>query len=405
MLSAYACSPIRGSEPGNGWVWAFTLAEKGYNVWCLTNVEDKDAVMLEHKKINLPNLKFIFVSLPFGMDKYLLDVSSKKIYLHYRLWQKKILTVAKELHSKIHFDIIHHVTFGSLQQASHLWKLNGAKFILGPVGGGQKALKEFKSYFGSSWKIEIARNMISEYLLKFSSNLKNMIKNADHILAANEDTKEMIIKRGYCGPEKIHLVLDNAVPLSMQNLPYPERPAHTKLNLIWVGRMLPRKGLKLLIHAVSLLPDEIDYSFTIVGGGEQFPLLKDWIKEFNLNSDRLHIVGQIPFAEVSEHYKKSDVFLFCSLRDSCGAQISEAMAFGLPVIALNIHGSALAVPDDCGIKINPTTIESTAAAISNAIIQFSRNKEYLRTCSINAFNYAKKNTWRNKIDSVTSAFY
>ncbi|MFL5746048.1 MAG: hypothetical protein ACJ751_15345, partial [Niastella sp.] len=56
LLSAYACSPIRGSEPGNGCSWALNLALQGYDVWCLTNVEDREATDEELQKLELPNL-------------------------------------------------------------------------------------------------------------------------------------------------------------------------------------------------------------------------------------------------------------------------------------------------------------------------------------------------------------
>ena len=120
LLSAYACSPIRGSEPGNGWSWAMNLALKGYEVWCMTNVEDRDVIIKEKARLGLPNLHFVFVNLGFGIDKHFLDTSSKKIYVHYLLWRKKAAQEALKLHAKIHFDIAHHVTFGSFQQGTFL---------------------------------------------------------------------------------------------------------------------------------------------------------------------------------------------------------------------------------------------------------------------------------------------
>ena len=60
LLSAYACSPIRGSEPGNGWSWALNLALQGYEVWCLTNAEDKDVMQEELRRLGLPNLNIVF---------------------------------------------------------------------------------------------------------------------------------------------------------------------------------------------------------------------------------------------------------------------------------------------------------------------------------------------------------
>jgi glycosyltransferase involved in cell wall biosynthesis len=405
LLSAYACSPIRGSEPGNGWSWALNLALQGYEVWCLTNAEDKDVIQEELKRLGLPNLNVVFVELGMNLDKALLNASSKTIYLHYYLWRKKAARVALQLHRKMNFDVAHHVTYGSFQQGTFLWKLKNTRIIFGPVGGGQEAMPAFKEYFGQAWKIERLRSLISKWSIKFSNNLKNTVSRSHHILVTNQDTANIVQKIKTGQNDNVHLILDNAIPLSMQHMEYIDRKPGKQLNLLWVGRMLPRKGLNLILHALSLVPKEIDYTFTIVGGGEMYQFLDGWIKQYNLDPKRLRILGQIPFNEVVRHYKTADVFIFCSLRDSCPAQLNEAMAFGLPVITLDIHGSSLAVSNECGIKIKPTTKEKTAQDIARAIGKMYEDVELRKQFSRNAYQYAKNNTWERKVQLITSQFY
>lgn len=405
LLSAYACSPIRGSEPGNGWSWALNLALQGYDVWCLTNVEDREATDEELHKLGLPNLHVVYVELNFNLDKRLLNASSKTIYLHYYLWRKKAARIAMQLHRKMHFDVAHHVTFGSFQQGTFLWKLKNTRIIFGPVGGGQEALPAFKEYFGEAWKIEKLRSLISKLSIKFSNNLRNTVTRSHHILVTNQDTANIVQKIKTTAPQNIHLILDNAIPLSMQHMEYIDRKPGKQLNLLWVGRMLPRKGLNLILHALSLVPESVDYTFTIVGGGEQYQFLQGWIEQYGLDPKRLRILGQIPFNEVVHHYEQADVFIFCSLRDSCPAQLNEAMAFGLPIICLDLHGSSLAVSSDCGIKVKPTTKEETAQGIAKAITRLHEDTAFRKQCSVNAFNYAKSNTWERKVHLITSQFY
>jgi glycosyltransferase involved in cell wall biosynthesis len=380
------------------------LARKGYDVWCLTNVEDKKVIEAEQIKLGMPNLHIVIVELGMGLDK-LLNPSSKTIYIHYYLWRKKAARIAKQMHKQVHFDIAHHVTFGSLQQGTFLWKLKGAKIIFGPVGGGQEALPEFKEYFGAAWRTEQIRSLISKFSIRYSANLKNTVSHSDHILVTNQDTANIVNRMRPREAGNVHLVLDNAIPLGMQNLRFIDRQPGKKLNLLWVGRMLPRKGLNLILHALSLVPEHVDYTFTIVGGGEQYRFVDGWIKQYGLDPSRLNLLGQIPFTEVVHHYEKADVFIFCSLRDSCPAQLNEAMAFGLPVITLDIHGSSLAVHNDCGIKVKPTTKEATALEIAKAVTRFYEDVEFRKRCSKNAFNYAKGNTWEHKVELITSQFY
>lgn len=403
LLSAYACSPIRGSEEGNGWSWATGLAKRGYHVWCFTNIEDEQEIREAHKKLNLPNLHFVFVRLPKTIEKHFLDNNSKKIYLHYAWWRKRAARMAQRLHRTIKFDIAHHITYGSLQQGHFLWKLKNVKIIFGPVGGGQKALPIFKDYFGKAWRTEVVRNWITRWTLTFNRNFKNSISKADYVLVTNADTMEMAVSAG--DSRKIHFVPDNAVPVSMESLPRFEGTKAHKIRLLWVGRMLPRKGLNLVLEAISRLPVDMQYSLTIVGAGEFFHLVPEWIKEYGLDTEKINIVGRVPFEEVKTYYQNSDVFIFCSLRDSFPSQITEAMAFGLPVIALNIHGSAMGVPDNCGIKITPRSKDQTLDDIASAVIKMQNEPDFRGKCSENARKHSADNTWDKRITTVVDQFY
>lgn len=405
ILSAYSCSPDRGSEPGNGWSWAINLAKLGYNVWCFTNIEDREKIELKCAQIALPNLNFVFISLPFSLDKLLFNKSSKGIYFHYLFWRKQAATEAIQYHKKINFDIAHHVTFGSLQQGTFLWRLKNIKLIFGPVGGGQEANKVFKQYFGDAWKFEVLRSTLSKLSFWFNSDLKNTLKYSSAILVTNKETELLIKNSSYYNPAKVHFLLDHAVPLSMEKIEYIDRDYNGALKLLWVGRVMPRKGLNLVLHALSFLPANIDYTFTIVGSGEQFSLIESWISQYNLDRNRINVIGHIPFTQVIEYYKVSHAFVFCSLRDSCPSQLTEAMAFGLPSIVLNIHGSALAVNDTCGIKVDVTTAVETAKSIADSIQYLYDNKPQLKFKSLNAFLLSKNNTWINKVKAVTDLYY
>jgi glycosyltransferase involved in cell wall biosynthesis len=381
------------------------LAKKGYQVWCFTNIEDEKEILAEKEKLQLQNLHMVFVRLSHNLDKHLLNTDSKKIYFHYLLWQKKAATVAKKMHEEIHFNIGHHVTFGSLQQGTFLWKLKNIKIIFGPVGGGQEALPVLKEYFGDAWKIEKLRNFISKWTIKYNSNFKNTILKANHILVTNDDTLQMVKKVKNHQESKINFVPDTAVPPSMNDIEFIEKPTHPKLNLLWVGRFLPRKGLNLILDALQYVDASVDYSLTIVGGGEQYHLLDGWIEKYKIDRSKLTITGQIPFVKVIEYYRQSDVFIFCSLRDSFPAQLTEAMAFSLPVIVMDIHGASIGVPENCGIKVKVTTKENTIKGVAAAIEKMYTDLPYRKQLATNAFRYAKNNTWQNKVDMVTEKFY
>ncbi len=405
LVSAYACSPNKGSEEGRGWNWAVGLAEKGYEVICLTNVDDKAKIIVEHQKLNLPNLKFEFINLPFNLDKYLFDPSAKSIYLHYYLWKKKAANIVPKLHGKEKFDIAHHVSYGSFQQGSCLYKLNDCKIIFGPVGGGQMALPIFKHYFGKSWKIEVIRGYISKLLTNYSSSFKKTLKKATYIICTNQETKDLLESLPYVKKSQSRLTKVYAIPKHYNNLKYSNREVRKELRIIWVGRILPRKGLNLSLHALSLLPKEMHFKLTIVGGGNGLQNIEKWCIEYGLDKSKIEILGKIPFKQVAEEYKKADIMLFCSLRDTSGTQIMEAMAYGLPLVTLNISGVRNLVPENCAIKIDPFTTEGTVHDIAKAIEKMAKEHEFRQEVSRNAYEFAMKSTWKKRIEVLTSAYY
>lgn len=405
ILSAYACSPNKGSEYNVGWSWATGIAKKGYSVWCFTNAEDHEDCEKERLRLHLDNLTFVPVSLPFLLDKLLLDHSSKTIYLHYHLWKKKTAGLIKNLHQKFNFDIAHHVSYGSFQQGSPLYKLNNCKIIFGPVGGGQMALPIFKPYFGNFWRTEILRKYASRFLMRFNTSLNTTIKKADLILTVNKETEDLLKTSKFYKKGTNFYLSDSALPVQFEKNIFSVKKDSIQLNILWVGRIIPRRGLELSLKALSLLPKNVKYQFVIVGDGEQRKYLTNWIKKYTLEPSKIKYLGWIPYKKMHQEYEKADVMLFCPLRDTAGLQATEAMGFGIPIITLNISGMRTIVPDTCGIKIDPKTTEGTAKDIANAIERMYTDADFRKTAAQNAYKEAIHNTWANKIEIVTSKFY
>jgi glycosyltransferase involved in cell wall biosynthesis len=68
--------------------------------------------------------------------------------------------------------------------------------------------------------------------------------------------------------------------------------------------------------------------------------------------------------------RRSDVFLFPSLRDGGGAVVVEAMANGLPVVCMDLAGPGLHIRDGCGIKVRSGPPDSVAAELAAALGRF-----------------------------------
>lgn len=397
LLSAYACEPHRGTELGNGWNWALSTAKMGYEVWCLTTVEGKGSIDKEVKKLALPNLHIVFVELPGWIDKtfeYHLG-----FYFHYIAWQQRAYQVAKELDREINFDLVHHATIGSLQLGTALWRLN-KPLIFGPAGGGQEAPKAFKKYFYRWWKMEVFRSWISKLLLAVNPDVRKAMRHASLVLTTNEDTYNMAKANGAANPQ---MFLDTSLPEDFYPASYPERAPTDELKILWVGRLFARKGLPLVMEALSHVRPGLPFKLTILGDGHMHDFVPQWIEQYELQG-KVDWKGQVPWDEVKKAYTESDAFMFCSLRDSSAAQFLESMAYGLPIITLNLHGGKNLVPDNAGIKVPVTSPERTAKALAAAVEHLYDNPSLRREMGQNGYAFSKTQTWLLKTKHI-AGFY
>lgn len=391
------CDPTKGSEPGYGWNWAIGLAKLDYEVHCLTRIVNKEII---EQSLKPSNLSFHYVRLPLGLER-LYASSTIAMYIYYVLWQWFAYRYARKINKLIRFDVAHHVTWGSIQLGSFIYKLN-VPFVFGPAGGGQAAPSAFKHYFLDHWRNEERRESISKLMLRYNPACRHMIKKAAVILVSNDDTFKMVKA---AGANKIIFHLDTALPDDFYpSSPVIRTPESGNLKLLWVGRFLPRKGLLLLLDMMNSLREYEGITLTVVGDGEMRDAFLQTIDDLKLHG-RVNWMGLVEYKQVKEFYMSHDVFVFTSLRDSVGLQMVEAMAFGMPVITINLHGQALVVNDDRGFVVECDTPEIAVKSLKEAVLKFLNNPELINIKGKAAYDFAKQKTWNNTIKDISKNHY
>lgn len=112
-----------------------------------------------------------------------------------------------------------------------------------------------------------------------------------------------------------------------------------------VGRLAPEKNLELLAAAVAdFMAQRGRAHFLVTGDG---PLRDRLTRLFHARglADRLHLVGVLDRRELADAYGAMDVFAFASLTETQGMVLMEAMAAGVPVVALDAPGAREIVGD------------------------------------------------------------
>ena len=241
--------------------------------------------------------------------------------------------------------------------------------------------------------------------MRFNTSLNKTLNKADVILTVKQETEQLWQTSKYYKERISFNFSDSALPIQFEQNQYIPAKKNKELRILWVGRLLPRRGLELSLKALSYLPNDLPYKLIVVGDGEQGNKIKDWIEKYQLNKAKIQHLGWIPYEQMHEEYENADVMLFCPLRDTAGLQATEAMGFSLPIITLNISGMRSIVPETCGIKINPSTTNGTAQDIASAIERMYTDFDFRKMAARNAYYEAMNNTWANKIAEVTTHFY
>ena len=400
LISAYSCDPTRGGEPSNGWNQAYYNVIQGNEVWCFTHTQGKAGIEARLAQEPVRDLHIIYVKLPRWLNTVKAKSPHIGLYFHYLYWQYKAYRAAKKVDQQVDFEMVHHVTYCSLQLGSFLWKLR-KPMLFGPVGGGQTAPPAFKKYFGKDWNKEKLRDFIGFLLLDVFRIATRTLQNANLTLTSNADTRKMAQRYG---AQKIATYSEILLPENLYPATLPVRENQPTLKVLWVGRILPRKGLRLALEALAQVDETIPVHLTIIGDGVLGSSVPLWIEQLGLHK-RVSWLGYQPFAHVKEAYATHDVFLFCSLRDTSGAQLAEAAAFGLPIVTLDHQGAAEIVTDETGIKVPVTTPAETTAGISQALARLQTDPTLRKRLGQNAFQYARRFAAAQSVEDINGFYH
>jgi glycosyltransferase involved in cell wall biosynthesis len=143
--------------------------------------------------------------------------------------------------------------------------------------------------------------------------------------------------------------------------PRPPGPAR----LFAMGSISPRKAHHVLIAALGRIAD-LDWTCAIAGGLERDPetaaALKQQIEDLGLG-DRVALVGEVSPDEAASLYAWADIFTLASLYEGYGMVFSEALAFGLPIVATTGGAIPEVVPSEAGILVAPGDAQAFAEAL------------------------------------------
>jgi glycosyltransferase involved in cell wall biosynthesis len=345
LLSAYACQPERGSEPGIGWNWVRHIAGS-HDIWVITRRGNRTAIEAELLRNPLPGVKIFYFDLPKWARFW--KKGNRGIHAYYYLWQIGAYRLMAKLQRDVNFHVVHHVTFGTCWFPSFLSSL-GVPFVWGTVGGAESCPKSFWNSFGLRGRLHEWARRIGQLRGYFDPCVRYTARRAAMALATTDETAAQLRAMG-C---RSVAVLPHAA-LSLLEIDelgkMPQRNAET-FRVYSVGRMLHWKGFHLGIDAFAAFRQSFQNSeYWIFGAGPERKNLERRVSELSLESS-VRFFGEIPRRELLVRISECDVMLHTTLHDSGGWASVEAMASGRPVICFDLGGPALQVDNTVGRKV------------------------------------------------------
>lgn len=398
LLSAYACEPNKGSEPGVGWSWAVELA-KHYDVWVITRDNNQPTIeqyLNSNPEYKNKNLHFIYVGLSRKLTFW--KKGRRGMRLFYMMWQKKAANVAAQWHNNIKFDLVQHITFVSYTQVTYMYKL-GIPLIWGPVSGGENIPVGIDLNMTSRERlIEIVRRISQSFALTVPS-VRNTMKAASLILAATDETAEKF-------PVKYRGKVQIIPAIGMEKMPETQRKECTddRTKIIMAGRLIYWKAFDIGIKAFLKIAEQYPtVELHILGEGDKKKELQRLSGKY-LES-RIFFEEPVPHNEIYDFYSGFDIFLNTTLRDSGCMTMMEAMSVGLPSIAVAVGGPKVLLDKFEGMQIRggnyQALVDQTACILERMIL----DKELRHRVGVAQREYSEQNFLIAKKCSLLQDYY
>lgn len=401
LVSAYACSPAQGSEPGVGWGFVRALSER-HALHVIVESRFQGAIetfVREHPfdRIRCATFHFVDRRRRARLERFW----PLEYYVTYREWHQKAYELAHTLHVREKFDLVHQLTMVGFREPGYLWRLD-IPFVWGPIGG----MGLFPWRFVGEVGLRGALHYIG-YNLWNAAQMRWMRRPAEAAHRAAGGGLIAATRENLDGAERYWGVRGSL--LSEVGLPrspvqrVPVRQPGGPLRLVWSGLHTPGKALQLALRAIAEIPAESNWTLDVLGAGPMTRRWQELARRLRID-DRVRFHGWLERARALELMENSHAMLITSLRDLTSTVTVEALAFGLPVICPDHCGFADVVDEDCGIKVPVDSPGRMVEGIRQAVVRLAGDEAYRQRLAQGALRRAMDFDWDAKADAVDAVY-
>lgn len=352
LLSAYACGPGEGSEPGAGWAFARAAARR-HQVDVITRHRFRDAI--ERELAADPGLRLRVHYLDLGDRALRLKKAPRDVYWYYLVWQRRAGALAARLQREHRYDLIHHVTFAADWLPCGVASVPDVPLVWGPVGGATRPPWRLARWLGVRG---LAGELIRQPLTALARRAWGdpAATRASLVIAQNDDVAARF-------RHARRVIVEPNASIDLTPGESVRAPVGSGLHTaVYAGRLVAWKGPHLALQALSR-PEAAGWTLDLYGEGPELARLERRARTLGLDG-RVRFHGMRPRDEVLNALRTADAMLFPSMHDSAGWAVAEAATLGCPVVCLDRGGPPL-LAGSAGRPVPPSG--NIAAALAKAL--------------------------------------
>lgn len=267
-------------------------------------------------------------------------------------------------------------------------------FIVGPINGGLPWPQGFSQADKQKGWIDSLR-----ILRRFMPFAQSTYRRAAAIIAGSSQTYAEFFRYGY--GDKMVFIPENGISQS-SCVESVRGPRHeTRLELIFVGGLIPLKACDLALRAAEPLLRRDLAQFTVVGDGPERSRLEELTRSLGIEK-AVSFCGMLPHAETMLRLRSADVMVFPSVRDFGAGVVFEALALGAVPVVADFGGPGDIVHPDVGFKVPLTNENDFVAQMERILTELAQNRVLLEQLRRQGMAYAAEClTWEAKAQAVT----
>ena len=206
------------------------------------------------------------------------------------------------------------------------------------------------------------KGVIAEWLVRY-------LQRCHHIVTPSDGIHEILLESGVRGPI-------TTVPTGIDLAPFQSGDGEAvRRQLGWsdvrvlvsAGRLASEKNWVTLLHAVAaVMGERPDVRLVLLGDGPQRRELEALTEQLNI-AKQVHFTGVVPFDRMPDYLRAADLFCFASVTETQGLVTMEAMAAGLPVVAVDAVGTDDIVTHGKEGLLTTNDADALAAAIGRVL--------------------------------------